>query len=178
MIPNPAYKGLWSPRQIPNPNFFEDLHPAYFHPIAGVGIEIWTMNDGIMFDNIMLTTDKAVADAYADDTFAVKFAEEKRLAREEDAAAATADDSFVARAMALLDDAITSLKNPVVAGTAALALLIPLVVCFLMPGKKAAAPLPAAAVVPADATPEATTRAAPVEAAPKTTASPKVLKKK
>ncbi len=77
------------------------------------------------------------------------------------------------RAMALLDDAITSLKNPVVAGTAALALLIPLVVCFLMPGKKASAP--------AAATPETTTRAAaPVvdaAAAPKT-ASPKNPKKK
>lgn len=28
MIDNPAYKGEWSPRQIPNPAYFEDLNPV------------------------------------------------------------------------------------------------------------------------------------------------------
>ena len=27
MIPNPAFKGKWAPRKIPNPEFYEDLHP-------------------------------------------------------------------------------------------------------------------------------------------------------
>jgi len=28
MIANPAYKGVWAPRKIPNPDFFEDLTPV------------------------------------------------------------------------------------------------------------------------------------------------------
>ncbi len=28
MIDNPAYKGEWAPRKIPNPNYFEDLTPV------------------------------------------------------------------------------------------------------------------------------------------------------
>lgn len=28
MIDNPAYKGPWAPRKIPNPDFFEDLTPV------------------------------------------------------------------------------------------------------------------------------------------------------
>lgn len=28
MIDNPAYKGEWAPRKIPNPDYFEDLTPA------------------------------------------------------------------------------------------------------------------------------------------------------
>jgi hypothetical protein len=44
MIDNPAYKGEWAPRKIPNPDFFEDLHPAkslkkivsFKYPVLGV----------------------------------------------------------------------------------------------------------------------------------------------
>jgi len=178
LIPNPAYKGPWSPRQIPNPNYFEDKHPANFHPIAGVGIEIWTMTDGIMFDNILITTEKAVADAYADDTFAVKRPEEKKLQKEDDAAAA-GDDSLLGRAQALVNQALEALQNPVVAGTVGVAVLIPLVVCFLLPGKKAAASLPPAGTAPAQpAAATETTRDAPAVDAPKATASPKQSNKK
>jgi hypothetical protein len=28
MIDNPAYKGEWAPRKIPNPNHYEDLTPV------------------------------------------------------------------------------------------------------------------------------------------------------
>lgn len=28
MIDNPAYKGEWAPRKIPNPDYFEDLTPV------------------------------------------------------------------------------------------------------------------------------------------------------
>ena len=53
MIDNPEYKGEWAPRKIPNPNYFEDLTPAKsLIPIGGVGIELWTMTEDILFDNI------------------------------------------------------------------------------------------------------------------------------
>ncbi|KAJ3121860.1 hypothetical protein HK098_003313 [Nowakowskiella sp. JEL0407] len=52
MIDNPAYKGEWKPKKIPNPAYFEDKNPAKFNPIGAIGIELWTMQDNIVFDNI------------------------------------------------------------------------------------------------------------------------------
>lgn len=79
LIPNPNYKGRWSPRKIPNPGFFEDLEPHKVLPIDAVAFELWTISDGIAFDNVLLTTDANVADYVLDQTFQIK----KELADEE-----------------------------------------------------------------------------------------------
>jgi len=71
-IPNPAYKGIWKPRVIPNPDFFEDTQPFQMTTIGALGFELWSMSNEIMFDNIIITTDKSVADDYASNTFALK----------------------------------------------------------------------------------------------------------
>jgi len=71
-ISNPGYQGIWKPRMIDNPDFFEDLQPFKMHTIAAVGIELWTMTANIMFDNIMVTSDKTVADEYAMRTYGLK----------------------------------------------------------------------------------------------------------
>ncbi|KAG8900277.1 hypothetical protein FRB99_006145 [Tulasnella sp. 403] len=94
MIDNPAYKGVWSPRQIANPNYYEDVHPANFRPIGAVGIELWTMTEDIMFDNIYIGHSPEDAKALAAETFHVKHkleqaqkdkAEEERKAKDTDA---------------------------------------------------------------------------------------------
>ncbi|XP_077973418.1 calnexin-like isoform X2 [Styela clava] len=72
MIANPAYKGIWKPRQIPNPDYFEDLQPYKMTPIGAIGLELWSMSDKIMFDNFIMTNDKAVADDYAMQTWKQK----------------------------------------------------------------------------------------------------------
>ncbi|OCF37028.1 calnexin [Kwoniella heveanensis BCC8398] len=71
-IPNPEYKGVWAPRKISNPAFFEDLHPSDFTKIAGIGIELWTMTEDILFDNIFVGHDASQAKKFADETFHVK----------------------------------------------------------------------------------------------------------
>ncbi|CAE6445723.1 unnamed protein product [Rhizoctonia solani] len=80
MIDNPAYKGPWAPRKIDNPNYFEDLHPANLNKIGGVGIEIWTMTEDILFDNIYVGTSPEDAAKLAKETFVVKQKIEKELA--------------------------------------------------------------------------------------------------
>jgi len=66
LIDNPNYSGVWSPRKIPNPDFYEDKTPfTSLLPISAVGIEMWTMTKDIMFDNIILTDSKTVADDWA-----------------------------------------------------------------------------------------------------------------
>merc|ERR1712218_196982 len=71
-IDNPAYKGVWKAKQIPNPNFFVDESPAILPKIDAVGIDIWTMSRGIIFDNIAISVDVAKAKAFADQTFKVR----------------------------------------------------------------------------------------------------------
>jgi len=73
-VDNPDYKGVWAPRKIDNPNYVIDEQPHAMAPIGGIGIELWTMQDGILFDNILLTHDPAVAADVAKRTYAVRFA--------------------------------------------------------------------------------------------------------
>jgi calnexin len=61
MIDNPAYKGEWKAAQIDNPGYFYDEQPHEMAPIGGIGIELWTMQDGALFDNVVVTSDVAVA---------------------------------------------------------------------------------------------------------------------
>ncbi|CAH0515795.1 unnamed protein product [Peronospora belbahrii] len=75
-IPNPAYKGEWKPRKILNPNYFEDKHPARMDPIGALAVEVWTMTEGIMFDNFWLGNDLEQARKFAELTWAVKHAAE------------------------------------------------------------------------------------------------------
>jgi hypothetical protein len=76
-IANPAYKGVWKARQIPNPDYFHDEHPHKLSPIGGIGIELWTMQDNIEFDNIFVDRSEDAASAFASATWAKKHAYEK-----------------------------------------------------------------------------------------------------
>ena len=76
LIPNPAYKGVWVPKQVPNPNFFEDKNP-YVHPVGALGIEVWTMQNEIEFDNFFIGDSLAEAQLFAANTFGKKSVVEK-----------------------------------------------------------------------------------------------------
>lgn len=76
LIDNPYYRGIWKPRDIPNPDYFEIKRPN-FEPIVAIGIEIWTMQDGILFDNILIASNEEVAESYRLKTWKPKFEAEK-----------------------------------------------------------------------------------------------------
>ncbi|CAK9163200.1 unnamed protein product [Ilex paraguariensis] len=86
LIDNPSYKGIWKPQQIPNPNYFE-LEKPNFEPVAAIGIEIWTMQDGILFDNILIASDEKVAESYREMKWKPKFLVEKEKQKAEEEAA-------------------------------------------------------------------------------------------
>ncbi|XP_034130437.1 calnexin-like isoform X2 [Drosophila guanche] len=71
-IDNPNYQGKWSPRKIANPDFFEDLKPFRMTPISAVGLELWSMSSDILFDNLIVTDDVAVARDFAAMSFDIK----------------------------------------------------------------------------------------------------------
>jgi calreticulin len=55
MIPNPAYKGEWQPPMVRNPEFVDDEFIYAFPRIGVVGFELWQVESGSIFDNILLT---------------------------------------------------------------------------------------------------------------------------
>jgi len=73
MIDNPKYKGPWQARKIANKNIFVDNTPASsLAPMAGIVVEVWTTNGGILFDNFAVTHSLDAAFEFADATFGVK----------------------------------------------------------------------------------------------------------
>jgi calnexin len=93
LIDNPNYKGIWKPQEIPNSAYFE-LEKPDFEPIAAIGIEIWSMQDGILFDNILIASDEKVADTYRETTWKPKFEVEKEKLKAEEATAGHGISSF------------------------------------------------------------------------------------
>ncbi|TYK29644.1 calreticulin-3 [Cucumis melo var. makuwa] len=81
-VPNPAYKGPWKRKKIKNPNYkgkwktpwidnpeFEDDPNLYvLRPIKYVGIEVWQVKAGSVFDNILICDDPQYAKEVVDDT--------------------------------------------------------------------------------------------------------------
>jgi len=61
-ISNPDYKGEWSPAQIKNKDYEEGVQLAAYDS-AMVGFELWIVNNGTIFDNILVTDDLEYAKA-------------------------------------------------------------------------------------------------------------------
>jgi len=83
MIENPDYKGPWKAKQIDNPDYKGPwVHPEIDNPeyeaddtlysyesFGAIGIDIWQVKSGTIFDNIILTNSVAEADAFLADTY-------------------------------------------------------------------------------------------------------------
>lgn len=69
-IPNPAYKGEWAPRKIPNPDYKPD-DKLYLlrEPMANVGIDVWQVKSGSIFDNIIIGDSLDEVNAIVDKTW-------------------------------------------------------------------------------------------------------------
>ncbi|BAF17905.1 Os05g0507300, partial [Oryza sativa Japonica Group] len=109
MIPNPEYKGRWKRKKIKNPNYkgkwkipwidnpeFEDDPDLYvLKPLQYVGIEVWQVKAGSVFDNILICDDPEYARSVVDEVRAAnkeaekeafEEAEKRRKAREDEEA--------------------------------------------------------------------------------------------
>jgi len=91
-ISNPAYKGPWEHPEIDNPDYVADDTLYSYESFGAVGIDIWQVKSGTIFDNIIITDDEAEAEAFMKETFTknkdaekamFEKAEEKRRAEEE-----------------------------------------------------------------------------------------------
>ncbi|KAI5587156.1 hypothetical protein BDE02_05G012400 [Populus trichocarpa] len=117
-IPNPEYNGPWKPKKIKNPNYqgkwkapkidnpdFKDDPELYVYPnLRYVGIELWQVKSGTLFDNVLVSDDPEYAKQLAEETWgkqkdaekaAFEEAEKKKADEEEtneDAAGSDAED--------------------------------------------------------------------------------------
>lgn len=66
------FQGIWKPRKIPNPAYFEDLQPFKMTPFSALGLELWSMTSDIFFDNFMITDDRNTAERWADAGWGLK----------------------------------------------------------------------------------------------------------
>jgi len=79
LIDNPEYKGVWKPARIANPNYFKDASPSKFEKMGGIGFELWTMQDKILFDNIFIGHSESELAKFTKETWGVKYPVEKVL---------------------------------------------------------------------------------------------------
>ncbi|XP_060089083.1 calreticulin-3 [Heteronotia binoei] len=105
LLKNPLYRGEWQPRKIPNPNYMgvwphpQIENPAYvpdesisvYENISVIGLDLWQVRSGTIFDNFLITDEEAYAEEFGDETWGeTKFPERQMQARqlaEEEAAA-------------------------------------------------------------------------------------------
>jgi calreticulin len=118
-IPNPAYKGEWVHPKIANPEFQEDNEIYAFKSNKFIGIEIWQVKSGTIFDNFLVTDSVETAAEWAEKSANRNQAEkdlkkkeddEKRAANKENEAAPEAEPEADLTDLDLDDDDDTEAK--------------------------------------------------------------------
>lgn len=107
-ISNPAYKGPWVHPEIANPEYVEDPFLYRYSDIGAIGVDIWQVKSGTIFDNILVTDSIAEAESFLEETYtAGKDAEkslfdaiQKKKTEEEEAARKKAEEERKAAAEA------------------------------------------------------------------------------
>jgi calreticulin len=99
-ISNPDYKGVWEAKKIDNPEYVDDDAVYAYDDFGFIGFDLWQVKGGTIFDNVIITDDKAEADEFAKkwrtlrdvEDAAKKEADEKKKAEDEAKKAAEKDD--------------------------------------------------------------------------------------
>merc|ERR1712113_78464 len=90
-ISNPAYKGFWEAKKIANPEYVDDDSVYKYDDFGFLGFDLWQVKGGTIFDNVIVTDDKAEADTFAKKWKDLSEVENAKKKEEEDAKKA-ADD--------------------------------------------------------------------------------------
>lgn len=93
LIQNIEYKGKWKPRKVENPNFKGIwVHPKTVNPeytpdvnlykydnIGVLGLDLWQVESGTIFDNFLVTNDAKYAEEYANQTWGITKDGERKM---------------------------------------------------------------------------------------------------
>merc|ERR1719231_656083 len=83
-IKNPAYKGVWEAKLIDNPKYVADDNLYKYDSFSTVGIDIWQVKSGTIFDNILVTDDVDYAKAHGEKTWKAQKDGEKAMKEKAD----------------------------------------------------------------------------------------------
>merc|ERR1712125_158926 len=83
-ISNPAYKGFWEQKKIANPEYKDDDNLYSYAEFGVLGFDLWQVKGGTIFDNIIVTDDKAEADTFAKKWKALSDVEKAKKKEEEE----------------------------------------------------------------------------------------------
>merc|ERR1711908_255156 len=83
-IKNPAYKGVWEAKLIDNPEYVADDTLYKYDSFSTVGIDIWQVKSGTIFDNILVTDDVDYAKAHGEKTWKAQKDGEKAMKEKAD----------------------------------------------------------------------------------------------
>merc|ERR1712216_815010 len=64
-ISNPEYKGVWEAKKVANPEYEDDDSVYKYDDFGFIGVDLWQVKGGTIFDNVIITDDKSEADAFA-----------------------------------------------------------------------------------------------------------------
>lgn len=98
MIPNQEYKGEWKPGQLKNPDFKgawvhpEIDNPEYapddnmykFQNIGVIGLDLWQVKSGTIFDNFLITDDEKYAEEFGNETWQKTKDSEEKMKKSQD----------------------------------------------------------------------------------------------
>merc|ERR1739845_72873 len=84
-ISNPAYKGIWEQKKIANPEFKDGDNVYSFADFGFLGFDLWQVKGGTIFDNIIVTDDKAEADKFVKKWKDLSDVEKSKKKEEDDA---------------------------------------------------------------------------------------------
>merc|ERR1712060_274788 len=84
-VSNPAYKGFWMAKKIANPEYEDDDALYKYADFGFIGFDLWQVKGGTIFDNVIITDDKAEADSFAKKWKDLSEVEKTKKKEEEDA---------------------------------------------------------------------------------------------
>merc|ERR1711904_191232 len=86
-ISNPEYKGIWKAKEIDNPEYVDDNEIYVYEDFGFIGFDLWQVKGNTIFDNIIITDDRAEADEFAKKWTALSEVEKAKKKEEDDAKA-------------------------------------------------------------------------------------------
>ena len=85
-IDNPAYKGAWVHPEIDNPEYEEDPNLYLFKDVGAIGLDLWQVKSGTIFDNIIITDSVKRAEEFGKETWGKTKDGEKKMKENADEA--------------------------------------------------------------------------------------------
>merc|ERR1712146_187899 len=79
-----GYKGVWEAKLIPNPKYAPDDKLYMYEKFSSVGIDVWQVKSGTIFDNLLITDDVEYAKTHGEKTWKAQKDGEKKMKEKAD----------------------------------------------------------------------------------------------